>query len=349
MALGAGAAVGLTAAAIVYRRSKHYSLAEKVVVITGGSRGLGYVLAEECARLGAKIAICARDQEELRIAQESLQRKFGVQVLTHVCDVGNNDEVGEFITAVLARYGRIDVLINNAGIITVAPMESQSLTDYQEAMDTMFWGVVYPTLAVIPHLKFKRDGRIANITSFGGKVPVPHLLPYGAAKFAAVGFSEGLRAELLKDGIKVTTVCPGLMRTGSHLNAYFKGQHRKEFTMFSLGATLPVVSINARRAARKIIRAIQTGKAELIITPQAKFAAIFHGIFPGLTSNILGMVNRVLPKAGGEDDRRHLGRESQNVLTRSPIQKAGHDAAREFNQNVQLPPDGVASRERFTA
>jgi short-subunit dehydrogenase len=334
-ALGTGLAVGAALATVAYRRRNRFDLAGRVVVITGGSRGLGYALAQECSRLRANVAICARDGEELRVAKESIQSWYHVDVHTQVCDVGNKDDAEEFISAVLSRYGQIDVLINNAGVITVAPMESQSLTDYQEAMDTMFWGVVYPTLAVLPHLKQKRSGRIANITSIGGKIAVPHLLPYCSAKFAAVGFSEGLRAELLKSGIKVTTVCPGLMRTGSHLNAYFKGQHRKEFTLFSFGATLPLVSINARRAARKIIDAIQNGRAELIITPQAKIAAIFHGVFPGLTADILGVVDRMLPKSSGDTDQRHLGRESQNALTRSPLQKAGHDAAREFNQNVR--------------
>ena len=333
--IGAGVGLGLATAAYAVRRRRKIDLLGKVVVITGGSRGLGLALAEECASQGASVAICARDRGELDAAKQQIERKVGVEVFAEVCDVTNNDEVEEFLTAVLARFGQIDVLINNAGVISVGPMESQTLTDYQEAMDIMYWGVVYPTLTVLPHMKARRTGRIANITSFGGKISVPHLLPYSAAKFAAVGFSEGLRAELLKDGIKVTTVCPGLMRTGSHLNAFFKGQHRREFTWFSFGATMPLVSIDARRAAHKIVDAVRMGDAELIITPQAKLGVWAHGLLPGVTANVLGLVNRLLPNAGESDRReRFAGHESENRITRSFLQHFGRKAARDLNQTA---------------
>lgn len=328
----ASVAAGVGAALFVRRRRQRFDMLDKVVVITGGSRGLGYVLAEECLLQGANVVICARDESELSTAKDSILRNIGKEVHTYPCDVSDHDQVREFVNYVISRFGRIDVLINSAGVITVGPVESQSLPDYEEAIDIMFWGVVYPTLAVAPHMTARRFGRIANITSIGGKVAVPHLVPYSAAKFAAVGLSEGLRAELLKDGVIVTTVCPGLMRTGSHLNAHFKGQHKKEFTWFSFGATLPFVSIDARRAAKKIINAIRNGKAELVITPQAKLAALFHGLFPGLTSDIMGGVNQLLPAAGEGSDGKHLGKDSQTRVTRSVLQKSGQRAAKEFNQ-----------------
>jgi NAD(P)-dependent dehydrogenase (short-subunit alcohol dehydrogenase family) len=337
--VAAGVAVGLGARAIAQRRQRGFDLRGKVVVITGGSRGLGLALAEECARSGARIAICARDERELLRATETIEHKFGVEVLQHVCDVALKDEVDAFINLVLARFGRIDVLINNAGIITVGPQNSQTLTDYQESMDVMFWGTVYAILAVLPHMQSRREGRIANITSFAGKVALPHLVPYCSAKFAAVGFSKGMRAELLRDGVKVTTVCPGLMRTGSHLNAYFKGENEKEFRWFMLGASLPLISIDARRAARKIVHAIQLGQAELVITPQAKLALLLHGIFPGLTSDILGVMNRLLPDATDDQRERHLGKESETTLTRSFVTRAGRKAAEEFHQQ---PKRGLA-------
>ena len=345
--IGAGVGVGLATAAYVARRRRTIDLMGKVVVITGGSRGLGLAMAEECASQGARVAICARDRGELDAAKQQIERKFGVEVLAEVCDVGSNDDVEEFMTAVLSRFGQIDLLINNAGVIVVGPLDSQTLTDYQECMDVMFWGVVYPTLSALPHMKARKTGRIVNITSIGGKISVPHLVPYCAAKFAAVGFSEGLRAELLKDGVKVTTVCPGLMRTGSHLNALFKGKHRQEFTWFSLGATMPLVSIDARRAARKIIDAARAGDAELIITPQAKLAVWVHGLFPGLTANVLGIVNRLMPDAGGSDrHERYTGHESETPVTRSFVQHLGRKAARELNQTPanRLNRDGTELR-----
>lgn len=340
--IGAGVGVGLGLAAYSIRKGRTLDLMDKVVVITGGSRGLGLAMAEECARRGANVAICARDRGELDAAREQIERRFGVEIEAEVCDVANSDEVEQFLTAVLSRFGRVDVLINNAGVISVGPIESQTITDYQEAMDVMYWGLVYPTLAILPHMKARRRGRIANITSFGGKIAVPHLVPYDAAKFAATGFSEGMRAELKKDGIYVTTVCPGLMRTGSHLNAYFKGQHKREFTWFSFGASTPGISIAAERAARKIVDAVCAGDAELILTPQAKVAVWFHGLFPGITTDALSVVNRLLPSPS-ERKERHTGRESETALTRSRLQHFGRKAAKQFNQNRanQLTPENA--------
>jgi short-subunit dehydrogenase len=212
----------------------------------------------------------------------------------------------------------------------VGPLAAQTVVDFREAMDVMFWGAVYPTLAVLPQMVARRSGRIANITSIGGKVAMPHLLPYDCAKFAAVAFSEGLRAELAKDGVKVTTVVPGLMRTGAHVNAYFKGDNQSEYTWFSLGATLPLVSIDARRAARKIVHAIRGGRAEIILTPQAKLLAMFHGLFPGLTADILSLVNRVLPT--GAAPERHTGKESATKVSESFATVLGRKAAANLNQ-----------------
>jgi short-subunit dehydrogenase len=345
--IGAGVGVGLATAAYLTHRRRMIDLMGKVVVITGGSRGLGLALAEECASQGAIVAVCARDRGELDSAKQQIEKRFGVEVLAEVCDVTKSDDVSDFLTAVLSRFSQIDVLINNAGVISVGPIESQTLTDYQEAMDVMYWGVVYPTLSVLPHMKSRHTGRIVNVTSFGGKISVPHLVPYSAAKFAAVGFSEGLRTELLKDGIKVTTVCPGLMRTGSHLNALFKGKHRQEFTWFSFGATMPLVSIDARRAARKIIDAARAGDAELIITPQAKVGVWLHGLFPGLTANVLGVVNRLMPGVGDSDrDERHAGHESETAVTKSFVQHLGRKAAHELNQTPanRLKRDGKDRR-----
>jgi short-subunit dehydrogenase len=160
----------------------------------------------------------------------------------------------------------------------------------------MFWGVVHPTMAVLPEMKRRGRGRIATITSIGGKVSVPHLLPYCCAKHAAVAFCEGLRAEEAANGIRVTTIAPGLMRTGSYRKAEFKGQHEKEAAWFSLGATLPLVSMNVDRAARQIFRAIERGQSEKILTVQASLLARANGMFPGAIPDLMGMVHRMMPE-----------------------------------------------------
>lgn len=294
----AAIAAGVTAA--VLRRNGHMDLRGKVVLITGGSRGLGLAMARGFAERNAKLALCARSSEELDSAKKDLAHLTS-DTLTMQCDVSDQAQVAKLIEAVIAKFGRIDVLVNNAGIIQVGPIDTMTIDDFEEAMDVIFWGTVHTTLAVLPHMRRHRSGRIVNITSIGAKVSVPHLVPYSCAKFAALAFSEGMRAELNGTGIKVVTIAPGLMRTGSHLNALFNGD--KEAAWFSLGASLPPLSMNADRAASQIISAAETGRAERILTMPANFIARFHGLFPGLTTDLLGLVNRVLPR-GNERARR---------------------------------------------
>ena len=327
------ATAGLAAAALV-RRRRTYSLQGKVVFITGGSRGLGLAMAEEFARRGAQIAICARDAEELERARQTIEREAsGIEVMTLVCDVSEREQVESTIQKVQNHFGSIDILVNNAGITAVGPIENQTIADFEEAMKVNFWGQVYATLAALPDMRRRREGRIVNITSLGGKVSVPHLLPYSCSKFAAVAFSEGLRAELAKTDVKVVTVAPGLMRTGSHLNAEFKGQHSQEFTWFSLSGTNPMTSISAARAAKQIVDATIAGRAELIISWQAELLARFHGLAPGLTTEILGLVNRTLPGAGESDEKRK-GRDSHNAVTKSALTALGQIAAKRYNQTT---------------
>jgi NAD(P)-dependent dehydrogenase (short-subunit alcohol dehydrogenase family) len=327
LAAGAGAFV---VARSLARRMNQYDMRGRVVLITGGSRGLGLVMARELASEGALLAICARDESELARAYEDLNwrtRTFAVP-----CDVTDRAQVENMVRAVEAHYGQIDVLINNAGVIEVGPMEVMTIEDYERAMKTHFWGPLYTVLAALPEMRRRGEGRIVNISSIGGKISVPHLLPYSASKFALVGLSEGLRAELAKDGIVVTTVCPGLMRTGSPLNADFKGQHRAEYAWFAISDSLPVTSIGARRAARQVIAATKRGDAEVVLTVQAKLAALFHGIFPGLTADILGQVNKLLPEPGGIGTERAKGKDSESRLTDSWLTELSEIAARENNE-----------------
>lgn len=327
-AAGAGALLAVRA---VVRKVNEYDLHDKVVLITGGSRGLGLVMAREFAREGAKVAICARDEEELERARMDLVRR-GAQVYAAPCDVTKPEQVEALVQNVHQEFEHIDVLVNNAGVIEVGPMEVMTLEDYEEAMKTHFWGPLYTTLSVLTSMRARRDGRIVNISSIGGKISIPHLLPYSASKFALVGFSEGLRAELKKDGIYVTTVCPGLMRTGGPLNAVFKGQHRAEYAWFSISDSLPVSSMSAERAARQIVSATKRGASEVVLSIQAKAAVLFHGMFPGLTADMLGQINKLLPEAGGIGTRRAKGKESTSDVSPSWLTALSDRAAARNNE-----------------
>ncbi len=302
MGLLAGAsALAISAAWRAARRARAVDFRDRVVLITGGSRGLGLVIARLLAAEGARLALVARREEELDRAHDEL-RAMGAEVAVFACDVADRDSVQLAIDRVLQRFGRLDVLINDAGVIQVGPYEHMRFEDFDEAMRVHFWGPLNLTLIALPFLKRQAQARIVNISSIGGKIAVPHLLPYSASKFALTGLSDGLRAELARQGVRVTTVCPGLMRTGSPLNAWFKGRHRAEFTWFAVLGALPLVSIDARRAARKIVEACRHGDAELVITPQARLAVVANAVLPSLFAFGMSLFNRLLPKATGEAD-----------------------------------------------
>ena len=332
----AAAGIGLALAArSLVRRSRWMDLAGRVVFITGGSRGLGLLLARQFADRGARVAICARDPDELDRAAADLRRQGAngaADVATIPCDVTDRSAVERAVADVERQFGGIDVLVNNAGTISVGPMELMNLGDYDEAMKIHFWGPLHTTLAVLPGMRRRGEGRIVNISSIGGKVAVPHLLPYCASKFALTGLSEGLRTELKKDNIFVTTVCPGLMRTGSPPNAFFKGQHKIEYALFTLSDSTPLTSMNAARAARRIVTACQRGESEVILSIQAKLAAKFHGVFPGVSSELYGLINQALPGPGGIGEQRVQGKESESAFTRSFLTGLTQRAAIENNE-----------------
>jgi short-subunit dehydrogenase len=333
-------ALGLAGAALLYQSLKpRYDYSNKVVLITGGSRGLGLVLARELAGRGAKIAICARDREELNRAKEDLE-SYGAEVFDAVCDMRDQTEVEQMIDDVRSRFGRIDVLVNNAGVIQVGPLEAQTQADFEEAMQIHFWGPFYAMRKVIPEMQARGEGRIVNISSVGGKIAVPHLTPYCASKFALAGLSSAMHGELAKDGISVTTVYPGLMRTGSHINAFFKGQHRKEFALFSAMNGSPLTSVSAEGAARKIASAAARGQAELVISPQAKIAVKINALFPNLTSTILAATNQLLPSNGGVGRGHATGLESTSPVSPS-IMTALVDAA-SYRNNELKPNESIS-------
>lgn len=324
------AIAGIGIAREVWQRSHMLALPDKVVLITGGSRGLGLAIAEEFARQGAKLVLCARQEDELERARLKLL-EMESEVLTIPCDVTKPEDAQRAVDQATAHFGRVDILVNDAGIISAGPQQTLTREDFEESMNVMFWGIFNTTMAVLPQMKARHDGRIVNITSIGGKVSVPHLLPYSSAKFAATGFSEGLRAELARDGITVTTVAPGLMRTGSQINTTMKGsEHRTEYTLFTLLDTLPGTSISAQRAARQIVTATRRGTAELLISAQAQIAARVYGAFPGTTTDLLSLVNRFLPRGTGTAS--YQGKDSETPVTRSFLTRLGQRASHTYNE-----------------
>jgi short-subunit dehydrogenase len=343
--------LGLAAGAVVMssRRRSRYSLQDKVVLIAGGSRGLGLVLAREFSKRGCKVAVCARNDDELARVREEFEF-MGDRFAAGRCDLRDPDEVGALIDAVERKLGPIDLLVNNAGTIQVGPLENMQLEDFRDAMETNFWSAVHTTLAVYPKMQERRTGRIVNITSIGGKIAVPHLVPYSASKFALIGFSKGVRAELKKDGICVTTVVPGLMRTGSPRNVNTAGKHRLEYSWFMLSDSLPGVSMDARRAARKIIRACVSGQGEVTLGLPAKLIAKAEALAPNAFDALLAATNEwILPDPVKGDGQKKKGFQSENTWTNRFVTRLTRKAEWRNNQVAGDEPAGGAELRRESA
>lgn len=318
------------------RRSRTMHFRGASIVITGGSRGLGLEMARIFAREGARLTLLARDREKLERARRELIG-LGGYVQVHDCDIRNQDEVERTVGLIMNERGRIDVLINNASVIEVGPFENADLADFAEELDVHVWGPLYLIRAVAPVMKLQGGGRVVNISSIGGAVAVPHLIPYSTAKSALTGLSDGLRAELAKDGILVTTVLPGLMRTGSHVKAFFKGQHEKEFGWFSVLAGRRFLSISAERAARLIVEAARYGKSSLVLSGPARILKTMNALFPGAIAAVMKIAGRALPiPKAGDGDRRRSGWESVSALSPSLLTRAA-DKAIERNNEQRNP------------
>ena len=303
----AAVAASLTAAgtAAGYRVATHlarggYRFGGRTCVVTGGSRGFGLALARKLVRAGASVAVCARDADQVRRAADELARRSDPRrVVGGVCDVTDRGSVRRFLADVTAKLGPVDVLVNNAGIISFGPQASLTPQDYEDSLATHFWGPYFFTEEVLPNMKRRGEGRILNVASIGGRVPLVHGNAYTVGKHALVGYSEGLRAEAVKHGVYITTACPGLMRTGSPRHALVRGKHEIEYAGFKILDSLPGLSCSAERAAAEVLEALRQGRPEVI--PPLPFAAVaaFHGVFRNFSLDLLGLLGRAMPDAPG--------------------------------------------------
>ncbi|KNB50488.1 SDR family NAD(P)-dependent oxidoreductase [Streptomyces caatingaensis] len=332
----------------------------KAALVTGSSRGLGLLIARELARRGCRVLICARDGAELGRAERMLCAEGAREVRALACDVTGPSAARRLVDAARSAFGGLDILVNNAGIIQVGPVTAMTEADFREAMETMYFAPLRLVLEALPVLREggrerggergegggrarggrreRGGGRIVTIASLGGRVAAPHILPYAGAKFALTGLSQGLRAELAAEGVSVTTVVPGLMRTGSHTAARFSGQPAREYAWFAASAGLPLLSMDAERAARAIVRAAERRRPEVVLTPVAKAAVRLHGIAPATTTRALTLGARLLPRAGPDPDHAVPGRRAARLLGSAAVDRVttlNDRAARRLNQRVE--------------
>ncbi len=323
------AAAGAIAAARVLRARRRVSFARRVAVISGGSRGLGLLLARRLVGEGAHVALLARTPEDLDAAVAEL----GAAALAIPCDVRDKGAVEGAIAVVVERLGAPGLLIHDAGVISVGPEEHMDDAAYAESVDVHFWGARYLTEAVRPHFPTDGTARIGYVSSIGGRLAIPHLGPYSVGKHALLGYADAMRAELAEDGIAVTTITPGLLRTGSHPNAHVTGQHEKEYAWFAMGDANPLVSMDGGRAADQILDALRHGDPALTLTLPAKLAAAMGGIAPGAVGQIAKLVARLLPDpTGPAGDETKTGWQSFSALAPSVLTRLADEKVASNNE-----------------
>jgi NAD(P)-dependent dehydrogenase (short-subunit alcohol dehydrogenase family) len=330
-ALAAGALVVAAGWRAAHRR--RWTLTGRRVVITGGARGLGLALARRFGAEGARVILLARTEGALlRARQDLASRRIDARI--YKCDITDRAAVRGTIERIARDAGRIDVLVNNAGIIQMMPFEHARDADFAASLETHFWGPLQMIRAALPHMP--HDGRIVNISSIGGRVAVPHLLPYCVGKFALAALSDGLQAELAGDGIRVTTVTPNLMRTGSHRNVVVRGRHRAEAQLFAISGATSLTSMSGSRAARQIVDACRRGRPRLTPGWQARALEILNVLAPRLVAAVMAAAVRVaLPHASDEAGaaRARMSRDLDLGWLTSLFPSG---AAAEFNQPLAL-------------
>lgn len=325
------------------RRGRRIELAGRVAIVTGGGRGLGLAITRELLQRGCRVAICGRDAETIASAVSMLSAQ-GADVFGMACDASEPAEVERFVEAVVKRYGHLDLLVNNAGQCFVGPAVELSAADMARAFQNIFWVHYYPTVAALPHMRRRRFGRIANITSFAGKVPIPHQASYVAAKFAATGWSETLGTELAKDGILVSTIAPPPLRNGAPLHVRFKGAAEKEFRWFTRALSSRITASSPDRTAKVVVDALIHGDAERSVSALTWVLTRLHGTLPSVTARALATVDaRYLPPTVppgreqiGGSARSRLGSEIASETTDSGVQRLARQAA--HHEKRFIPP-----------
>ncbi|GAB2480789.1 SDR family NAD(P)-dependent oxidoreductase [Jatrophihabitans fulvus] len=268
----------------------------KVAVVTGAGSGIGRALAYDLARRGAKLAIS--DVDAAGLAETARQVELiGAQVHHTKLDVTDRASVLSYADEIARHYGRVNVVVNNAGIAFTGDVEKMSFEQIERVMDVDFWGVVNGTKAFLPHLIASGDGHVVNISSLFGLLSVPGQSAYNAAKFAVRGFTEALRQEMLVNGhnVQVTCVHPGGIKTAIARNAgVVDGEDQKSLAEFfdaKLAKTSP------ESAAKSILRAVTGNRPRAVVGLDAKaLDALVRLVGPAYQRlQVLG-IKRVMPR-----------------------------------------------------
>ncbi|MDH4872959.1 SDR family NAD(P)-dependent oxidoreductase [Pseudomonas sp. BN515] len=264
------------------------SLAGKVAVITGAGSGIGRALAHQLADMGCHLALADIDADGLEATATPL-RRAGLQLSTHALDVSDREAVHAFADSVMARHGRTDLVINNAGVAVSQTIAELRYDDFEWLMGINFWGVVHGTKAFLPHLLNQGEGHIVNVSSIFGIVSMPTQGAYNASKFAVRGFTEALRQELCGTAIKVSCVHPGGIRTNIARSArFYRGIDGKTDAAKAAVHFDKLARTSAQQAAQVIIKGMQAGQPRIMVGADARFLDHLQRLLPASYPRLLG-------------------------------------------------------------
>lgn len=252
----------------------------KIVMVTGASSGVGAALARKLSELGATPVLVARRADKLAdVAGQITGEKLVIQA-----DVTQAEEVADAVNRCLARYGRVDALVNNAGVGIFEPFLEMPMEGFEQMMDVNYLSVVRCTKAVLPHMLGKGQGHIVNVVSVAGKIGTAKATAYSASKHAALGLTNGLRAELAGTGIRVSSVNPGPIDTPFFDIADPSGHYKHNVGWYML---------SPEKVAEAVCRVLVSGKADVTLPFTASLGAKALQLFPNLLSGIAGrLLNR---------------------------------------------------------
>lgn len=251
-------------------------------LITGASQGIGKATALLFANKGYDLVLAARQPDRLAAVGQEVQN-LGRQALTVSTDVRDPQQVKTLANKALAQYGAIDVLINNAGIYASGSVENFSLDDWHQIIDTNLWGYIHTINALLPHMLERGTGTIVNLSSIGGKVPVPYLVPYNTAKFAVTGMTEAMHSELKPKGIHVCGIYPNVIKSSLMERAMFRGKDAEDAQarrqQLDMVVSTPVVE-KPEDVAKAIWEGVKHQRAEVMVG-SANFSKAAYNLIPG--------------------------------------------------------------------
>jgi len=249
----------------------------KIAVITGAGSGIGRALAQQFNAEGARLLICDINEESLAATVSSFTRPE-MPVQARILDVADKTAFQEWARNIADEHGHVDIVINNAGVATGAPVEETRYEDIEWLMGINFWGVVYGTMEFLPLLRKAKQGHLVNISSIFGVVGIPTQSAYNAAKFAVRGYTEALRHEMAGSNVHVCCVHPGGIKTNIVRNARMTDTDTtRDEAIASFDA---LAHTTAESAAAQIIKAIEKRKKRLLIGLDAKFISVISRLFP---------------------------------------------------------------------